>query len=187
MKEEIFSSIRLCASSIGIFSGVYSVAVLLFAMVFAQQSREGSVILDEGGTIRGSKLIAQSFTRPEYFWPRPSAVEYNAAATGGSNLSPANPAIAERATAILSKFEVKDGPRIPADLVTASGSGLDPHITLSAANFQAERVAAARGIPVEAVKAKIESSKDSPTLKVFGAEPLVNVFLLNLALDRRGK
>ncbi len=92
-----------------------------------------------------ARLLAQGFARPEYFWPRPSAVDYNASAAGGSNLSPTNPALRARAEEILART-AGGGKPLPADLVTASGSGLDPHITLEAASYQVQRVAAARGV-----------------------------------------
>ncbi len=92
----------------------------------------------------GARLVAQPFTRPEYLWPRPSAVDYNASGAGGSNLSPTNHKIRERADAILANYNLRDGATLPADLVTASGSGLDPHISLAAALIQADRIAMSR-------------------------------------------
>jgi potassium-transporting ATPase KdpC subunit len=183
MKEDLLSSIKLCFSSLCVFSGAYALIVLLFAMVCAPDLREGSLIMDAGGTVRGSRLVGQTFTQPEYFWPRPSAVDYNAAAACGSNLSPVNPAVMERASAILAKYQIGEGKKIPADLVTTSGSGLDPHISLSAVTFQVERIATSRHLPPEQIKVLIDSAKDSPTLEWLGGEPVVNVLLLNLALD----
>lgn len=187
MKEDLLSSLKMCFSSISIFSGAYTLLVLLFAMVCAPESRDGSLIMDANGTVRGSRLIGQPFTQPGYFWPRPSAVDYNAAAAGGSNLSPTSPLIRERAKAILARYQVGDGVQIPADLVTTSGSGVDPHISLQAACFQIERVAAARHTSPQQVKLLIDSTKDSPALEWMGGEPVVNVLLLNLALDKLGK
>jgi K+-transporting ATPase ATPase C chain len=151
----------------------------------APEARHGSLIRDEEGSVVGSRLLAQDFTRPEYFWPRPSACDYNASATGGSNLSPTNPKITERAKEIISQLELQEGQLVPADLVTASGSGMDPNITLSAALFQAPRVASARRRPVESVEQLVRDCTDSSTLGLFGGEPLVNVLRLNLALDEK--
>jgi K+-transporting ATPase ATPase C chain len=128
-------------------------------------------------------LLAQNFTRPEYFWPRPSAVDYNASATGGSNLSPTNPAITERASQIIARLQPGEGQLVPAELVLASGGGMDPHITLQAAEFQVPRVAKARNMEELKVRELIRQHTDSPTLTVLGGEPLVNVLELNLALD----
>lgn len=187
MKEDVISSLKLYFSSIILFSGVYPLLILFFAIACAPDQRDGSLIVDNDGTVRGSRLIGQSFTRPEYFWPRPSAVDYNAAGGGGSNLSPADPRISKRASMIIAQYPSLNGHLIPADLVTTSGSGLDPHITLQAAYLQAKRVAAARGIPIKSVEALIDSSWDSPALVALGSEPLVNVLLLNLALDQGAK
>ena len=187
MKEDLIGSLKLCFSSIILFSGVYTLLILFFAMACAPDQRDGSLIVDNDGTVRGSRLIGQSFTRPEYFWPRPSAVDYNAAGAGGSNLSPADPRITKRASVFIAQYPSLDGHLIPANLVTTSGSGLDPHITLQAAYLQAKRVARARGVPLETVRSLVDSSGDSPALVALGSDPLVNVLLLNLALDQGAK
>jgi K+-transporting ATPase ATPase C chain len=162
---------------------VYPAAMLAFGRAIVPWKADGSMIADNQGRIVGSAQIAQNFTRPEYFWPRPSAVDYNAGATGGSNLSPANPAVAERAQEIIQRYGLENGQRIPADLVTASGSGVDPHISLDAARFQLPRVAAARGLAEETVERLILQCTDGPTSRVFGGDPVINVLKLNLALD----
>ena len=143
----------------------------------------GSLIRHDNGTTFGSVLLAQAFTQPRYFWPRPSAVDYNASATGGSNLSPTNPLLTERAKALIGRYGLRAGQRLPADLVAASGSGMDPHITIQAALFQASRVASARNLPLHRVSQLIEQNKEVPTLRVFGGAPVVNVLKLNVALD----
>jgi K+-transporting ATPase ATPase C chain len=283
--------------------------MLAFASVAAPDLRQGSLVRSKDGTVVGSQLIAQNFTRPEYFWPRPSAVGYDASATGGSNWGPTNPLLRDRVArqlgpiatyasgiktgqpvgpdvetwfqeqpsdfvakwasdrADLAEKWLKDHPdgvaswlgmsvddvkantgetsktffaqftekhpgawpveeevttpdgktekqikparegtdiqayvfplwlqahpgveleKVPADLVLASGGGMDPHITLAAALFQAPRVATARNLSVDQVKELINRHADSPTLVAFGGEPVVNVLALNVALDAQG-
>lgn len=182
--NDFITSLRLAVVSLVICSGVYPLIILGIATAVAPKQATGSLVYDADGHVVGSRLIAQSFTRPEYFWPRPSAVEYNASATGGSNLSPANPKITDRATDIIERLQPIDGQRVPADMVLASGSGMDPHITLSATLFQAERVAVARNMPIARVEELIRIAIDSPEIAALGGEPLINVLELNLALDR---
>ncbi len=153
-------------------------------MVAAPDARQGSLIRDEAGAIIGSRLIAQRFTQPGYFWPRPSAVDYDASATGGSNLSPTNPSLTERAEPEIAKLSLKHGQKVPADLVAASGSGVDPHISLESAKLQSERVAAVRGLPLQTVETLIQENLEGRALLVFGGEAVVNVLTLNIALDR---
>ena len=152
--------------------------------VFPTQA-EGSLIRRSDGTIIGSRLIAQSFTRPEYFHPRPSGVDYNAASTGGTNYGPTNPdhlkAVKERLDAV-TKEEGVTPQQVPSEMVTASGGGLDPDIPPSAAELQASRVAKARGVPVERVQELIRSHTEGPDLGFLGRDR-VNVLELNLALD----
>jgi K+-transporting ATPase ATPase C chain len=152
--------------------------------VFPAQAN-GSVIQRPDGSVVGSRLVAQPFTRPEYFMPRPSAVDYNAASTGGSNFGPSNPdhvkAVQERLAAVMEREGVAAAD-VPADLITTSGAGLDPHISPAAAAIQAPRVAAARGAQVDRVRQLIDEHTDSPTFGFLG-RPRVNVLELNLALD----
>lgn len=156
-------------------------------LIFPSQA-EGSLIR-RGDTLIGSKLIGQSFSDPRYFWGRPSATApqpYNGVASGGSNLGPLNPALLEAVTANAKKLRDADpGNRapIPVDLVTASASGLDPHISPAAAEYQAARVARARHIPVAQVESLIAAHRREPLLGLFG-EPVINVLELNLALDQ---
>ncbi len=154
-------------------------------VAFAAQA-EGSLIRRADGTIVGSRLIAQKFTRPEYFQPRPSAVDYNAASTGGSNFGPSNPdhlkLVQERLDAI-TRQEGTDAGQVPSEMVTASGAGMDPHIPPAAAELQAPRVASARGVPVERVRrARLQAHTEPPTFGFLG-RARVNVLELNLALD----
>ncbi|QIC85942.1 potassium-transporting ATPase subunit KdpC [Serratia liquefaciens] len=145
-------------------------------------------LLYQGDKVVGSALIGQHFTKPEYFWGRPSATgdsAYNAMASAGSNLAATNPAldkaIAERAAQLRLANPTMKGP-IPVDLLTASGSGLDPQISLAAAQYQLARVAAARQLPPEQIAKLIDQSTDQATPNFMG-ESVVNVLKLNLALD----
>ncbi|CPL28355.1 potassium-transporting ATPase subunit C [Bordetella pertussis] len=149
----------------------------------------GGSLLEQDGRVVGSALIGQSFTDPRYFWGRPSAIApmpYNAAASGGSNLGPANPALAQAVRARIAALRAADPGNpapIPVDLATASGSGLDPHISPAAAGYQAARVARARGLPTATVEQLIARHTERPVPDILG-EPVVNVLALNLALDR---
>lgn len=149
----------------------------------------GGSLLEQDGRVVGSALIGQSFTDPRYFWGRPSAtapMPYNAAASGGSNLGPANPALAQAVRARIAALRATDPGNpapIPVDLATASGSGLDPHISPAAAGYQAARVARARGLPTATVEQLIARHTERPVPDILG-EPVVNVLALNLALDR---
>jgi K+-transporting ATPase ATPase C chain len=145
-------------------------------------------LLYKGDKVVGSALIGQNFTKPEYFWGRPSATgdsAYNAMASAGSNLAATNPAldkaIAERAVQLRQANPAAKGP-IPVDLLTASASGLDPQISIAAAQYQLARVAAARQLPQEQIAKLIDESTDQATPNFMG-ESVVNVLKLNLALD----
>jgi potassium-transporting ATPase KdpC subunit len=158
----------------------------LGSAVFADRAG-GSLIMRDGKVI-GSRLIGQSFTGPQYFWGRPSATSgrpYNPQASGGSNQGPLNPALLEAVKSRIDSLRAADpanqGP-VPVDLVAASGSGLDPHISVAAAKYQAGRVAQARSVPVERIQTLISEHVEGRWLGLFG-EPQVNVLTLNLALD----
>jgi K+-transporting ATPase ATPase C chain len=147
----------------------------------------GSLIVRDGKTV-GSSLISQSFQAPRYFWGRLSAtapMPNNAAASGGSNFGPSNPALVDAAKARLAALRSSDADNstpVPVDLVTASGSGLDPHISPAAALYQVNRVAAARHLDPEALRRQVLSRIEGPQWGLFG-EPRINVLELNLALD----
>lgn len=149
---------------------------------------EGSLIL-QGGRAVGSELIGQTFSSPRYFWGRPSAtapMANNAAGSGGSNQGPTNPALADAVQARIEALKAADPGNqapVPVDLVSASASGLDPHISMAAARYQAARVARERGLPLEAVQRLIQAHTEARDLGVLG-EPRVNVLKLNLALDQ---
>jgi K+-transporting ATPase ATPase C chain len=167
---------------------VYPLLVTGVARIVFPTQAGGSLIVRDGRAI-GSALIGQSFTDPKYFWPRPSAtspVPYAADAGAGSNLAPSNPAqsaaVQQRAAALRAADPQNAAAAVPIDLVTASASGLDPHITPEAAEYQVERVAAARHVPAQSVRDLIAQCTKSRTLGVLG-EDRVNVLQLNLALD----
>lgn len=166
---------------------LYPLAVTGASNVFATQ-RSGSLIVAKGETI-GSRLVGQSFTSPRYFWGRPSATgpqPYNAGSSSGSNLGPTNSAlhdaVRDRVAALQAADPEQKAP-VPVDLVTASGSGLDPDISPAAAHYQVHRVAAARGLDETRIRALVDQHVQGRVLGILG-EPRVNVLLLNQALDQ---
>ena len=196
--RELTVAIRLLVVLTVLTGVVYPLIVTGISQTAFRDKANGSLIWKDGKII-GSRLIGQSFDDPKYFWSRPSATArfpYNAAASSGSNLGPLNPAlvggkdsegkdvsgaIADRVTALRAAGS-GDG-MVPTDLVTASGSGLDPHISPEAAEFQVVRVAKTRGMTVDTVRAIVKAHTKSPQLGLLG-EPVVKVLELNLALDR---
>ena len=159
---------------------LYPLVVTLAAKLAFHDAAEGSLVYRDGKLV-GSTLIGQSFSDPTHFWGRPSATSpqpYNALSSSGSNLGPLNPALVKQVEGNVKALRAADP-----DLVTASASGLDPHITPAAAYYQAARVARARSLPVQRVDALIAAHEEIPLLGVFG-ERRVNVLELNLALDR---
>ena len=185
MLKEIKQGALFTVVMMVLLGGVYHVVLWgIGATVFASQA-EGSLIRRADGTVVGSSLIGQKFTRPEYVQPRPSAVDYNAASTGGSNYGPSNPdhleAVQERLDTIVQQDGVGPG-QVPSEMVTASGGGMDPYIPPNGAELQAVRVAGARKVDVESVKELISAHTESPTFGLLG-RARVNVLELNLALD----
>jgi K+-transporting ATPase ATPase C chain len=164
---------------------VYPDVVTGLAQLLFPRQANGSLIA-VGGNVIGSRLIGQAFARPGYFHPRPSAAGagYDAMASGGTNEGPTSHALAESIAARVDSVHRRDGVRgpVPADMVTASGSGLDPHISPANAMLQVMRVARARGVRPEAIRALVQHHVEARQLGIFG-EPRVNVLELNLALD----
>lgn len=167
---------------------VYPLAVTGLAQALFPTQANGSLLEGKDGATAGSELIGQPFTDPKYFWGRPSATApfpCNAAASGGSNLGPTNPALVEGIEKRIADLRAADPDSttpVPADLVTASASGLDPHISIAAAEYQVRRVAQARHLDEETVRKLVAAHTEGRTWGVLG-EPRVNVLQLNLALD----
>jgi K+-transporting ATPase ATPase C chain len=184
MKKELILAIRFTLVTTLVFGLLYPLGLTgLSKMLFPKQA-DGSLI-EKNGRVVGSKLIGQSFSADKYFHPRPSAAGngYDASASSASNLAPTNQALVDRVKSDVARLQQENpGVPIPADLVTASGSGLDPEISPAAADFQIPRVAKARGLSVAAVKALVASHTQARTWGIFG-EPRVNVLELNLDLD----
>ncbi len=166
----------------------YPLAVTGVAQLLFPHQAEGSLV-SVNGQVVGSALIGQSFSDPKHFWGRPSAtapMPYNATASGGSNQGPLNPALVDAVKARVEALKAADpgnAAAVPVDLVTASGSGLDPHISVAAAQYQAPRVARVRGMTVEAVQALVERHTEGRLLGLLG-EARVNVLELNVDLDQ---
>lgn len=168
-----------------LLGGVYNALLVGIGRVVFPSRAEGSLIRRADGTVVGSRLIAQKFTRPEYFHPRPSGVDYNAASTGGTNYGPSNPdhlkAVRDRLEVVINEDGVS-AQQVPSEMVTASGAGLDPHIPPAAADLQVARVAAARDVPAARVRELVLAHTEGPTFRLLGRSR-VNVLELNLALD----
>ena len=177
----IFFAVILC--------GVYPLVVFGAAKLLFPHQADGSLLKDKSGAVRGSALLAQNFTGAQYFHPRPSAAGANgfdATSSSGSNLGPTSSNLVANITANLATYRSDNGlatnAPMPADAVTASASGLDPHISVANAELQIPRVAKARGISEEQVRKLVQQNTDGRDLGVFG-EPRVNVMTLNFALD----
>lgn len=195
MKQDLISSLRAALVALLAFTvltGVlYPVLVLGVAQAIFPHRANGSLIVSDGKIV-GSEFIGQAFTAPGYFWSRPSAVGYNAMASGASNegqgaAQGVNPDLHDAAAARVAALRAADPSNaepVPSDLVTASASGLDPEITPAAAYYQAGRVARARAAPLDAIRALIAAHVQPRTLGFLG-EPRVNVVALNRALDAK--
>jgi K+-transporting ATPase ATPase C chain len=180
--QALMTSIRLTFVTLLICVGGYTAVILGIAHVVTPDTAEGSLLRGADGAVVGSRLIAQSFSEPRYFWPRPSAADYNASAAAGSNKSPTSPDLTERARELLARYGATAQNPLPADLAAASGGGLDPHISERAAMYQAARVAQARDLERSSVEALIAERAFAPG-GFLTPDRVVNVLELNLALD----
>src|SRR5499426_809268 len=186
MKEQLRPALMMLLVLTVLTGVMYPLAVTGLAQLLFPNQANGSLIIRDGKVI-GSELIGQYFDEPKYFWGRPSATSpfpYNAAASSGSNLGPTNPALIEAVKTRVEALRVADpgnAALVPVDLVTASASGLDPHISQAAALFQATRVARARGLQESQVKELIARHTEGRQFSILG-EPRVNVLKVNLAL-----
>ncbi|HEV2103809.1 MAG TPA: potassium-transporting ATPase subunit KdpC [Candidatus Acidoferrum sp.] len=184
MKKELMLALRFTLVTTLFFGLIYPIGVTGLSKVLFPKEAAGSLI-EKNGRVVGSKLIGQPFSADKYFHSRPSAAGngYDASASGPSNLAPTNQALVDRVKSDVAKLRQENpGVAIPADFVTASGSGLDPEISPAAAEFQIRRVAKARGLGVDAIKALVTRHTQARTWGIFG-EPRVNVLELNLDLD----
>jgi K+-transporting ATPase ATPase C chain len=188
MLKQLIPGLRITLVLTVLTGILYPAVVTGLSQIFFRRQANGTLI-EKDGRVVGSSLIGQTFTRPEYFHSRPSAAGsdgYDASASSGSNLGPTSKKLIDRVKADVQKFRQENpdyrGP-IPADLVTASGSGLDPHISPASAQAQAVRIAEVRGVPVERVNQLIAQFTEAPSLGFLG-DPRINVLHLNLALDQ---
>lgn len=191
MLKELKPALLVLALMTALTGAVYPLLVTGIAQGLFPDEANGSLIRRDGKVV-GSALVGQPFSDPKHFWSRPSAtgpVPYNAGASSGSNQGPLNPALEEAVKARIDALKAADPTQtapIPVDLVTASGSGLDPHISPAAARWQAPRIARVRGLAEAKVAKLIDDHTEGRQLGFLG-EPRVNVLMLNLALDRLAK
>ncbi len=188
--DHLLPALRATVVTLVLTGLLYPLAMTGLARLLFPRQAEGSLVADDAGKVVGSELLAQGFSRAAYFQPRPSAAGdggYDPLASGGSNLGPTSRKLRDGAAATLDRLrkENPDAPGpAPVELVTTSGSGLDPQLSPAAARWQAPRVAKARGVALDRVLALVDEYTEGRDLGVLG-EPRVNVLLLNLAVDRR--
>jgi potassium-transporting ATPase KdpC subunit len=190
MKSVTAVAVRTTVVTLVLTGLIYPFVMTGLAQVLFPWRADGSLVTDEKGQVIGSELIAQGFANPAYFQPRPSAAGekgYDAANSSGSNLGPTSKKLQDRIKEDVKRLKAENpdanGP-IPGELVTTSGSGLDPHLSPAAMLWQVPRVAKARGVAPDRVKAVVDANVEDRTLGILG-EPRVNVLLVNLALDRQ--
>ncbi len=188
LRGAVFSTLALAL----VCCGLYPLVVFGIAKLAFKDKANGSLIVDKQGVIRGSRLLGQQFSADKYFHPRPSAAGngYDAANSSGSNLGPTSQKLRDSIAQNVSDYRTQNGlatnAPVPADAVTASGSGLDPHISLRNAELQLARVAKARGLAEQQVRTLIQQNTDNADLRFLG-EPGVNVLRLNIALDESAR
>jgi K+-transporting ATPase ATPase C chain len=191
MFAQLMPALRMLIVMSALTGVIYPLVVTGVAKVAFPRAASGSLIEADGKTL-GSDLIGQPFDDPKYFWSRPSATSpqpYNGMSSSGSNQGPRNPALADAVKDRIKALRDADPGNtaaVPVDLITASGSGLDPHISVAAAEYQLSRVSKARGLPTEQVRGLVAQNTEGRTLGVLG-EPRVNVLKLNIALDGASK
>ncbi len=191
MFANFMPALRMLVIMTALTGVIYPLVVTGISKVAFPRASTGSLIVSDGKTL-GSDLIGQPFDDPKYFWSRPSATSpqpYNGMASSGSNQGPRNPALADAVKDRIKALRDADPGNtaaVPVDLITASGSGLDPHISVAAAEYQLSRVAKARGLTAEQVRALVNANTETRTLGVLG-EARVNVLKLNIALDHTAK
>jgi K+-transporting ATPase ATPase C chain len=189
MQKTLLIALRVTAVTLVLTGILYPSVVTGLAQVLSPWRANGSLVTNEGGQVVGSELIGQGFAHSAYFQTRSSAAGngYDATASSGSNLGPTSKKLRDRVVQDLARLQ-EENPRapgpVPIELVTTSGSGLDPHLSLRAVRWQLPRVASARGITPERVQAAVAAAIEGRDLWLLG-EPRVNVLLLNLALDRQ--
>ncbi|UJP63950.1 potassium-transporting ATPase subunit KdpC [Mongoliitalea daihaiensis] len=185
----IRQSISIILITLVLFGLIYPISIWGIGKIMPHSANGKPIILD--GELRGFEHIAQNFSSQQYFWSRPSDVDYDASDTGGSNYGPTNEIflsqVEERINYLLENHPEKSKADIPIDLVTASGSGLDPYISLDAAIFQANRVANARNLELSQVIELISDHNEGALFGLFGPKDIVHVLKLNLALDKLTK
>jgi potassium-transporting ATPase KdpC subunit len=190
MKSVTAVAVRTTVVTLVLTGLIYPFVMTGLAQVLFPWRADGSLVTDEKGQVIGSELIAQGFANPAYFQPRPSAAGekgYDAANSSGSNLGPTSKKLQDRIKEDVKRLKAENPDAIgaiPGELVTTSGSGLDPHLSPAAMLWQVPRVAKARGVTPDRVKAVVDANVEDRTLGILG-EPRVNVLLVNLALDRQ--
>jgi K+-transporting ATPase ATPase C chain len=184
MKKNLITAILMTIATTILLGIIYPLVLTGIAQVLFPKQANGELI-EANGKVVGSRLIAQAFTGPQYFHPRPSAIAYDPTNSNGSQLGPTNPKLIDRVKSEIADNHAENpNTPVPIDLVTASASGFDPDITPAAAEFQLARVAKERGTTVEQLRSLLARHTEARQLRVLG-EPRVNVLELNLELDRR--